>query len=126
MSSQHGSTSNSDPSNAYSSEPSIFMSTSCGVRGKTNLAWGHCKEALELSVGSSSILLSLPHSRFLSAHSTQSVTDTSFGVRKKTKIFRSESNKPLPKYPSFLQGRSGCVCFTCLVKVLFLQVNKLK
>ena len=50
MSFQHGSTPTSDPSTAHSSEPSISMSTSSGIRGKTNLAWGHCREALELSV----------------------------------------------------------------------------
>ena len=48
MSSQHGSTPNSDSSTAHSSEPLISMSTSSSVRGKTDLAWGHYREALEL------------------------------------------------------------------------------
>ena len=51
MASQHGSTSNSTPSTTPSSEPSISISTSSGIRGKTNLAWGHCREAPEFSVG---------------------------------------------------------------------------
>jgi len=51
MSSQHGSTPSSDPSTAHSSEPSISISTLSGIRGKTDLAWGHCREAPELSVG---------------------------------------------------------------------------
>jgi hypothetical protein len=51
MASQHGSTSNSTPSTTQSSEPSISISTSSGIRGKTDLAWGHCREDLELSVG---------------------------------------------------------------------------
>jgi hypothetical protein len=51
MASQHGSTSNSTPSTTQSSEPSISISTSCGIRGKIDLAWGHCREAPELSVG---------------------------------------------------------------------------
>jgi len=34
-----------------SSEPSISISTSSGIRGKTDLAWGHCREAPELSAG---------------------------------------------------------------------------
>jgi hypothetical protein len=34
-----------------SSKPSISISTSSGIRGKTNLAWGHCREAPELSAG---------------------------------------------------------------------------
>jgi len=51
MASQHGSTSNSTPSTTPSSEPSISISTSSGIRGKTDLAWGHCRKAPELSVG---------------------------------------------------------------------------
>jgi len=51
MASQHGSTSNSTPSTTQSSEPSISISTSSGIRGKTDLAWGHCREAPELSMG---------------------------------------------------------------------------
>jgi hypothetical protein len=49
MSSHDGSTPSSDPSTAQSSQPSIFMSS--GSRGRTDLAWGHCSEAPELSVG---------------------------------------------------------------------------
>nr|XP_034891250.1 uncharacterized protein LOC118031061 [Populus alba] len=49
MSSHDGSTPSSDPSTAQSSQPSISMSS--GSRGKTDLAWGHCREAPELSVG---------------------------------------------------------------------------
>ena len=48
MSSFNGSTPNSDPLTAQSSQPSISMSS--GSRGRTDLAWGHCREALELSV----------------------------------------------------------------------------
>jgi hypothetical protein len=51
MSSQHGSTPSSDPSTAHSFEPSISISTLSGIRGKTDLAWGHCRKAPELSVG---------------------------------------------------------------------------
>nr|TKS02412.1 hypothetical protein D5086_0000162960 [Populus alba] len=50
MDSQHGSTSNSTPSTTQSSKPSISISTSSGIRGKIDLAWGHCREAPELSV----------------------------------------------------------------------------
>ena len=49
MSSCDGSTPNSDPSTAQSSQHSIFISS--GSRGRTDLAWGHCREASELSVG---------------------------------------------------------------------------
>ena len=49
MSLHDGSTPISDPSMAQSSQPSISMSS--GSRGKTDLAWGHCREAPELSVG---------------------------------------------------------------------------
>eukprot|EP00258_Populus_trichocarpa_P030095 XP_024446114.1 uncharacterized protein LOC112325035 [Populus trichocarpa] len=49
MSSHDGSTPSSDPSTAQSSQPSISMSS--GSRGRTDLAWGHCREAPELSVG---------------------------------------------------------------------------
>ena len=49
MSSQDGSTQNNDPSTTQSSQPLIFMSS--GSKGKTDLAQGHCREALELSVG---------------------------------------------------------------------------
>jgi len=49
MSSHDGSTPSSDPSTAQSSQPSISMSS--GSRGRTYLAWGHCREAPELSVG---------------------------------------------------------------------------
>ncbi|XP_061983055.1 uncharacterized protein LOC133702746 [Populus nigra] len=49
MSSHDGSTPGSDPSTAQSSQPSISMSS--GSRGRMDLAWGHCREALELSVG---------------------------------------------------------------------------
>jgi hypothetical protein len=38
MASQHGSTSNSTPSTTPLSEPSISISTSSGIRGKTDLA----------------------------------------------------------------------------------------
>jgi hypothetical protein len=38
MSSQHGSTPSNDPSTAHSSELSISISTSSGIRGKTDLA----------------------------------------------------------------------------------------
>jgi hypothetical protein len=48
MSSHDGSTPSSDPSMAQSSQPSISMSS--GSRGRTDLAWGHCREAPELSV----------------------------------------------------------------------------
>jgi len=48
MSSHDGSTPSSDLSTAQSSQPSIFMSS--GSRGRIDLAWGHCKEAPELSV----------------------------------------------------------------------------
>jgi len=51
MASQHGSTSNSIPSTTQLSEPSISISTSSGIKRKTDLAWGHCREAPELSVG---------------------------------------------------------------------------
>jgi hypothetical protein len=51
MASQHGSTSNNTPSTTQSSEPSISISTSSGIRGKTDLAWDHCRKAPELSVG---------------------------------------------------------------------------
>jgi len=51
MSSQHGSTPSNDPSTAHSSELSISISTSSGIRGKTDLAWGYCREAPKLSVG---------------------------------------------------------------------------
>jgi len=34
-----------------SSEPSISISTSSGIRGKTDLAWDHCREAPKLSAG---------------------------------------------------------------------------
>jgi len=51
MASQHGSTLNSTSSTTQSSKPSISISTSSGIRGKTDLAWGHCREAPELSVG---------------------------------------------------------------------------
>ena len=50
MSSHDGSTPSSDPSTAQSSQPSISMSSSSS-RGRTDLAWGHCREAHELSVG---------------------------------------------------------------------------
>ena len=49
MSLHDGSTLSSDPSTTQSSQPSIFMSS--GSKGKTDLAQGHCREALELSVG---------------------------------------------------------------------------
>jgi hypothetical protein len=48
MASQHGSTSNNTPSTTQSSEPSISISISSGIRGKTDLAWGHCRKALNL------------------------------------------------------------------------------
>jgi len=38
MSSQHGSTPNSNPSTAQSSQPLILMSMSSSIRGKTDLA----------------------------------------------------------------------------------------
>jgi hypothetical protein len=49
MSSRDGSTPNSDPSMAQSSQPSISISS--GSRGRIDLAWGHCRETPELSVG---------------------------------------------------------------------------
>jgi hypothetical protein len=49
MSSHDGSTPSSDLSTTQSSQPSISMSS--GNRGRTDLAWGHCREAPELSVG---------------------------------------------------------------------------
>jgi hypothetical protein len=49
MSSHDGSTPSSDPSTAQSSQPSISMSS--GSRGRTDLVWGHCREAPELGVG---------------------------------------------------------------------------
>ena len=49
MSSYDGSTPSSDPSTVQSSQPSISMSG--GSRGKTDLAWGHCREAPELIAG---------------------------------------------------------------------------
>jgi hypothetical protein len=49
MSSHDGSTPSNDSSTAQSSQPSISMSS--GSRGRTDLAWGQCREALELSVG---------------------------------------------------------------------------
>jgi len=51
MSSQHGSTPSSDHSTAYLSKPSISISSSSGIREKTDLTWGHCREAPELRVG---------------------------------------------------------------------------
>ena len=51
MSSRHGSTPNNDPVTTHSFKPSISMSMSSGIRGKTDLAWGHYREAPELSVG---------------------------------------------------------------------------
>jgi hypothetical protein len=49
MSSHDGSIPSSDPSTAQSSQLSISMSS--GSRGRTDLAWGHCREAPEPSVG---------------------------------------------------------------------------
>ena len=49
MSSRDGSTPNSDPSMAQSSQPSISISS--GSRGRIDLAWGHYRETPELSVG---------------------------------------------------------------------------
>jgi hypothetical protein len=49
MSSHDSSTPSSDPLMAQSSQPSISMSN--GSRRRTDLTWGHCREALELSVG---------------------------------------------------------------------------
>ena len=46
MSSHDGSTPSSDPSTAQSSQPSISMSS--GSRGRTDLAWGHCRKLLNL------------------------------------------------------------------------------
>ena len=48
MSSFNGSTPNSDPLTTQSSQPLISMSS--GSKGRTHLAWGHCREAPELSV----------------------------------------------------------------------------
>ena len=49
MSSHDGSTLNSDPSTAQSSQPLISMSSGC--RGRIYLVWGHCKKAPGLSFG---------------------------------------------------------------------------
>jgi len=49
MSLHDGSTLSSDPSTTQSSQPSISMLS--GSRGRTDLTWGHCREAPELSVG---------------------------------------------------------------------------
>ena len=51
MSSQYHSSPNNDPLTTYSFEPSISMSTSSGIRGKIDLARGHCKKAPKLNVG---------------------------------------------------------------------------
>jgi hypothetical protein len=55
MSSHDGNTPSNDPSMAQSSQPLISMSS--GSRGRTDLTWGHYREAAELSVGCKKIKL---------------------------------------------------------------------